>query len=182
MFQLIKRSASNFKKVYALVGTALFMGLNILIAEFKIVLIPKMLEVGFATLAFAACGYVYGPIMTGIAGVLCDGIKFFLNPSGAYMPLFAINEFLTGFIYGCFFYKKEIKLWRVITARLIIVILINLILTPLWLHILYGNSLWVLIQARLLKNIVKFPIDVFLVYTVLKSINRAIPAHIMNKS
>lgn len=182
MFELIKRSASGFKKVSSLVGTSMFMALNVVIANFKIVIVPKVLELGFATLAFAACAYIYGPIMTGIAGVICDTIKYFLNPTGPYMPFFAINEFLTGFIYGIFFYKQDIKWWRIISARLIVVILINLILTPLWLHMLYGNSFMVLVQARLVKNICMLPIDFFLLYTVLNAVKRTIPRHILNKA
>lgn len=181
MFARIKRSADGLKKVPSLVGTSMFMALNVVIANFKIVLVPKVLELGFATLAFAACAYIYGPIMTGVAGVLCDTIKYFLNPTGPYMPLFAINEFLTGFIYGIFFYKRDIKWWRIICARLIVVVLINLVLTPLWLSILYGNSFMVLLQARLVKNICMLPIDFILLYFVLNATKRAIPNHILNK-
>ena len=182
MFIRIRRSAEGFKKVSSLVGTSMFMALNVVIANFKIVIIPKVLELGFATLAFAACAYIYGPIMTGVAGIICDTIKYFLNPTGAYMPLFAINEFLTGFIYGCFFYKREIKWWRIICARLLVVVLINLVLTPIWLSILYGNSFMVLVQARLVKNICMLPIDFILLYLVLKATKRAIPQYVMNKS
>ena len=113
--------------------------------------------------------------MAGFAGIICDNIKYFLNPSGPYMPLFGLNEFLTGFIYGLFFYKKELTIKRVIAARLTVVLLINMLLTPLWLHMLYGNAFIVLVQARILKNILLFPIDVFLLYTVLKATKRAIP-------
>ena len=103
MFALIKRSAEGMKSIGSLVGTAMFVALNCVLGFAKIVLVP------FSTLAHAACAYTYGPVMAGFAGILTDTIKYFLNPSGPYMPFFAINEFLTGFIYGCFFYKKNIQ-------------------------------------------------------------------------
>ncbi|MGN1343233.1 MAG: folate family ECF transporter S component [Traorella sp.] len=182
LFSLIKRSAKGLTKVTNLVGTSMFVALNVILGYFKIVLVPNVLEIGFSTLAYAGCAYTYGPVMTGLAGILCDNIKYFLNPSGAYMPLFGLNEFLTGFIYGCFFYKKEIKLWRIICARLLVVVLVNIVLTPLWLHLLYGKAYLVLVQARLLKNVLLFPFDVCLLYIVLNATKRAIPNQIFQKA
>lgn len=172
---LMIQSARSLKKVPDLVGTALFTALNCVLGYGKIIIIPKMLEIGFTSLAHAACAFTYGPVMAGLAGILTDNIKYLLNPSGPYFPGFMINEFLTGFIYGCFFYKKKISLSRIILARLTVVLLINMVLTPIWLNMLYGNPLQFVVQARIVKNVLMFPIDVFLLYTVLKATQRAIP-------
>lgn len=171
----IRESAKSIRNVKHLVGTSLFVAMNAALGYLKIVVIPKMLEINFSSLALAACAFTYGPVMAGLAGVLCDNIKYFLNPSGPYMPLFGLNEFLTGFIYGLFFYKRKLTLPRVILARLSVVLLINIVLTPLWLHLLYGNAFIVLVQARILKNVLMFPIDVALLYLVLKATQKAIP-------
>ena len=88
------------------------------------------------------------------------------------MPLFALNEFLLGFIYGIFFYRKKITLKRVIVARIVVVVLINLTLTPLWLHLLYGKAYIFYVQVRILKNLLMLPFDVFLLYTVLKTVSK----------
>lgn len=173
-FLLFKESVQNSKNVKVIVGTALFIAMNVVLGYAKIVIIPKTLEISFSTLALAACAFTYGPFMSGLAGIICDNIKYFLNPSGPYMPLFGINEILTGVIYGLFFYKKEITLKRVIFARLCVVLICNMLLTPLWLHMLYGDAFIVYFTARIVKNIVMFPIDVFLLYTVLKATKRAI--------
>lgn len=169
----LSQSAKGLKRVKTLVGTSMFVAMSAALSYFKIVLIPKTLEIGFSSLALAACAFTYGPVVGGLAGIICDNVKYFLNPSGPYMPLFGLNEFLTGFIYGLFFYKKKITLPRVILARLTIVLLINIVLTPLWLHLLYGKAYIVYVQARILKNILMFPFDVFLLYTVLKATKQA---------
>lgn len=179
---LIHRSAQGLKNLKNLVGTSMFVGINVILGFFKIVLIPRILEIQFSTLAHAACAFTYGPVMAGLSGILTDTIKYFMNPSGPYMPLFAINEFLTGFIYGLFFYKKKITWTRVILARLIVVLLLNITLTPLWLHLLYGDAYIVYVQARILKNIVMFPIDVLLLYSVLKAAERALPKRLMEEA
>ncbi len=47
-------------------------------------------------------------------------------------------------------------------------LLINLLLTPLWMRLMYGNS-FVLTGLRLVKNAVKLPLDTALLYCVLKT-------------
>ena len=169
---LIKQSTKALHDVKELVGTALFVALDCVLGFFKIVIIPKTLEIGFSSLAMAGCSFLYGPVISGFAGVICDTLKYILNPSGAYMPLFTLNEFLLGFIYGIFFYRKEITLKRVIVARIVVVLLINLTLTPLWLHLLYGKAYIFYVQVRILKNLLMLPFDVFLLYTVLKTVSK----------
>ena len=87
-----------------------------------------------------------------------------------WFPGFAVNEFLTGMIYGCFFYKKKITLLRVIIARACITVFINLILTSLWLNMMYQSPLFTMV--RLIKNVVMFPVDVALLYAALKGAER----------
>ena len=46
---------------------------------------------------------------------------------------------------------------------------INLVLTPLWLNIMYGNA-FVISGMRLIKNAVKLPLDTALLYFLLKAV------------
>lgn len=69
--------------------------------------ISPTLRIGFSSVFAGVSGMVYGPMLTGFAGVIADTLKYMIRPDGPYFPGFAINEFLTGFIYGCFFYKRK---------------------------------------------------------------------------
>ena len=99
---------------------------------------------------------------------LADIIKYLLKPTGAFFPGFTLNEILTGLIYGIIFYRKDVKLSRVIIARIVVTVGINLTLTPLWLSFMYGNAYKFMVPARLIKNLVMLPIDIFILYTLLK--------------
>lgn len=101
-------------------------------------------------------------------GIVTDIIGYFLRPNGGFFPGFTLNEFLLGFLYGCWLYKKPVSLWRTFCACLSAVLLINLLLTPLWMRLMYGNS-FVLTGLRLVKNAVKLPLDTALLYCVLKT-------------
>ena len=46
--------------------------------------------------------------------------------------------------------------------------LINLLLTPLWLSILYKNAFIVLFAARIVKNVIMLPIETAILYVVCK--------------
>ncbi|MBQ5326371.1 MAG: hypothetical protein J6K80_04110, partial [Oscillospiraceae bacterium] len=65
-------------------------------------------------------------------------------------------------------YKKDVKLSRVIIARVVVTVGINLTLTPLWLSFMYGNAYKFMVPARLIKNMVMLLIDIFILYNLLK--------------
>jgi len=162
-----KISADEFKHVNSICIAAMMMALNTLLGYFKIIIIPKILTISFASLAVGACAMYCGPLLTATVSAVADILKYIVRPDGTFFLGFTLNEFLTGLIYGAFFYQqKAITLKRCIIARASIVLLINMILTPLWLHILYKEAFMAMVSARLLKNVVMFPIDVFLLYMV----------------
>lgn len=168
----IKLSYMEFKKTKSLVLVSLFTGLNMLLGNFTIKF-SNYLQIGFASFAAGIGAMYYGPVMAGIAGIVADNLKFFLMNTGApYFPGFTINEFLVGFIYGCFFYKKEITWKRVMIARFLVVVLLNMILTSVWLNILYGKGFLVYLSARIVKNVVAFPFEVIILYNLLKAFER----------
>ena len=114
--------------------------LHVVISSVRIV-ISNLLEISFSYLAVGVCAMMYGPLLTGLAGVIADLLNYIVRQSGPFFPGFTINAFVSAFIYGCFLYKKEVTLPRTIICRLTVVIVINLILTPIWLNILYGNGM-----------------------------------------
>ena len=52
-------------------------------------------------------GYLFGPILGGIVGTVSDIASFIANPAGGFLPLITVAEFLYGFTYGIFFYKRK---------------------------------------------------------------------------
>ena len=163
---VVKESSKELKKVKSITGCSMLTALNVAVGTLFIPITPT-LRIGFSSVFAGVSGMVYGPVITGVAGVIADTLKYIIRPDGPYFPGFALNEFLTGMIYGCFFYKKKITLRRVIVARLMVTILINLCLTSLWLNIMYDNALFTM--ARLIKTIVMFPVDVAILYAALKA-------------
>lgn len=167
-----KNSIKEMKNVQSICVAAMMTALNTLLGAFKIS-ISQILVISFSSLAVAPCAMFCGPLLTGSVGAIADILKYMIRPDGPFFPGFTINEFLVGIIYGCFFYKVSNISWkRCLAARIVIVLLINMCLTPIWLNLLYGNSLWALVSARIVKNVVLLPIDTALLYFVVKTSQR----------
>ena len=175
--QTIKESTKELKKVSSLTGTALFMALKAVVAQFTIA-VSNVLEIGFSSVVTGVCALYYGPVLSGLAGILADTIEYILRPTGPYFPGFAINEFVAGFLFGCFFYKqKEISWKRILCAQLSVSFINNLLLTPLWLSMLYGNTFYALWIGRIGIQLIRFPIDFFLLFIVIKTVKRVRPKY-----
>lgn len=168
----IKEQIKQLKDVKTIVVLGLLVAVSLCLAEFSIRLTPTLM-ITFSYLASAICGMFFGPVVGGLFGVITDNVKFFLAPSsGPYCPLFTINEVLAGIIYGVMFCKKEIKLKNVIIAYGSAAIFLNVLLNPLWMHILYNKGYWFYVAERFGTNLILFPVKVFILYFVLKRLEK----------
>lgn len=155
-------TASGRTKKLAVTG--LFIAMNLVLNQVTIP-IGTTMEIGFAFIPIALIGYLYGPLTAGLSGVVADILGFMLRPAGFFFPGFTLNEFIVGVLCGLFLHKKTITLWRVALLRLTNTIIISLILTPTWLYIMYETPFVTI--PRIIKAVVKYPIDVTLLYLVL---------------
>ena len=171
MKEYFKSAASEVKNIRSLTGAALVSAMGPILAMMTIV-VNQYLQIGFSSLVHAVNGVLFGPILAGLAGGVSDIIKFVIKPTGPFFPGFTLNEILTGVIYGLFFHKREVKLRDIIIARLLVTVGINLVLTPIWFSIMYGKAFQFMVPARIIKNVVMLPIDVFLLHTVLKFVKK----------
>ena len=73
-----------------------------------------------------------------------------------------------GFLYGLFLYGKPVSLKRILSAELVVIVVCSLVLTPLWLKLMYGTSLIAL--PRIIRTAILYPINSALMYFVLRTI------------
>ena len=109
----------------------------------------------------------------GILGGLLDVLKFLIKPTGAFFPGFTISAIISGIIYGFILYKNPISLPRIIVAEVIEKVLIDCLLNTYWLSILYGTPFWAtLLDGRLVSKMAQLPVDIILVYMILKAVEK----------
>ncbi|MHC5373516.1 folate family ECF transporter S component [Enterococcus sp. LJL120] len=117
-------------------------------------------------------GILFGPLWSGIGGVLADFIGITLLGKAPFFIGFTISAFVEGSIYGWFLYKKNITWQRTIICVLVVFLVSRLFLTPLWLGLMYHVPFfsWVIWGQRLLSAAISFPIQVAITYLVAKSV------------
>lgn len=167
----LRQSAANLHEPRALAGAAMLAALHLVLNQFTIP-VSSVLEIGFDFLTVAATGYLYGPWVAGLSGFATDVLGYLLRPNGPYFPGFTLSAILLGMVYGLFYYRRPVSVGRIVCTKLCVMLLFNFFLTPLWLHIMYGQAFVILSQVRILKNLVKFPVDVALAYMVLRLCQR----------
>lgn len=129
--------------------------------------IGQDINVTFFFLPISIAALLLGPVPAMAVGGIADLLGCIIRPTGPYFPGFTLNMIVMGLVYGIFFYAKKPKLWKIIVARLILALVIDLFLTPLWLHLLYGTPLvWALFVERLIKCAVTCPIEIVLMLIV----------------
>jgi ECF transporter S component (folate family) len=167
----MRSSAEELKSVSTVSVASMLVAIGVVLSFVKIVLSP-VLEISFSFLPLAAGGLLYGPVVGGIMGILTDVLGYFIRPNGPFFPGFTLNALISGILYGLFLYKKPVTLKKVIIVSVLITILINLLLNSLWLSMMYGKAFIVLLSARIIKNLVMFPINTALLMALLKFIER----------
>lgn len=175
--QCVARSAQELRSPYSLTGLAMLTALNVVLHFFTIV--PnEFLKIGLTFLAIGTSGYLYGPVAAGAANGVADIIKYLVWPTaGGFFPGFTLNAVVTGFLYGLVLYQKAPTIWRALAAKCAVTGVVNLLLTPLWLSVMYGSAFWALMSVRITKNLILLPIETVMLLAMLKAVQRIKKPH-----
>ncbi|MCR5640266.1 MAG: folate family ECF transporter S component [Lachnospiraceae bacterium] len=161
----------KIKDIRVLTITAMLVAIATVFGFFKVP-ITQTLEIRFAFLPIAAGGMLFGPAVGMIIGILSDLLGFFVKPTGPFFPGFTISAAISGLLYGVCLYKKQLTVVRVIVTQLLQTLVISLGLNTLNLSILYGNGFLPLLSARLVQNLIMFPINTVMLFIILRSLQQ----------
>ena len=178
IINLFKESYDELKKVRAIVFAGILLAMAILLDRFSIP-IGKITTIGFGFIITCTSATLFGPVYSGILGGVGDILKHFISQRGDFFFGWTLNPILAGIIYGIFLYGKGFDinnkkqfLIRIIIAKLIVSIFINIFLGSLWVYITSGKAFLPLLSVRLTKEIILFPIQVIILFYVLPIINK----------
>ena len=153
--------------------------------------ISVVTEITFTGLPIAAGGYLFGPWIGFVIGALIDVCGFFAAPKGMYFPGFTVSAGLVGMIYGLLLWRRW---WqkkdgrnsllrngnkglavRAAAAHFLKTALISLCLNCLWLSMFFGMDFKAVVIASLPKELINFPVEVFLIICVIRLFMRIYP-------
>ena len=173
-----------------LTTSSILIALGVVLSFFRIPL-STVTEITLTGLPIAAGGYLFGPWIGMLIGALIDVCGFFVAPKGPFFPGFTISTALIGMMYGLFLYTKwwdtndsrqgvlragaKGLVLRIVVAHLLKTVLISLLLNCFWLSVFYGMTFKVVFLASVPKEVINFPIEVFLIYSVVQVLKRVRP-------
>ena len=169
MLSIWVRSFQELKKLRTITGMALLLAISVIIDQFSLQLSPS-LKVGFGFIVTGLSGMLYGPVCAGLMGGVGDIVRFIIKPTGTFFFGFTLNAILGGILYGLFFYMNKVTVMRCIFSKTLANVVINILLNTLWLSILLGKGFFGMIGPRILKNLIALPIEVFLLWIVLRQL------------
>ena len=136
---------------------------------FTIPILPT-LSVGFTFLPTAIIGFLFGPIIGALCGLVSDLLGYIIHPTGPFFFGFTIVAIVTGIVYGSFLYKKKITIKRCFFTALVVTIFLNLGLNTFFLAILYNKAFIALMFPRIIKNMLTLIVNTVLLFIVLKKV------------
>lgn len=149
-----------------LASAGILMALQLILTRIFVIETP-FLRISFLFIPTFIMSILFGPVLTGLLSALSDTLGLFLfGKISLFFPGFTLSSFLTGFIFGLFFYKRNLNLKTIIFAVLVNTIIVDVCLNTLWLYIMLGNIAIAQIPVRLLKAVVFVPIQIVVLYTL----------------
>ncbi len=171
-FNRLKESAKEFKSVINTAVCGLMAALAIVLGLVASIDIGPYIRIGFSGIPNRIVEYMFGPVVGVIFGGALDVLKFIAKPTGPFFFGFTFDAMLSGFIYGSFYYKKKVSIVRILIAEFLVKLIVNCGFNTLWISILYGKGFLVLLPARLLKNLIMWPIDSIILLLVFTAVAR----------
>ena len=169
---LFTDSYNEFKNVRTLTMTGMLGAVSVVLGYFTLAL-GDYIKIGFSSIANQMVHYLFGPVVGGAFGGALDILKYMVKPTGPYFPGWTFGAMLAGVIYGIFYYKKPVSLWRVLVAEFVVSVLCNMLLGTYWLTLMYGNRFFDLFWLRVQKNLIMWPINSLIFYTIAKNMEAA---------
>ena len=169
------RSLHELKSTRCIAVTALLIAINITLDLLGLTIkLPPNLRIGFGFLCNAAIGMLFGPVVGMMAGVCTDVLGYFAGnlSMGAYFPGYTLTAVVGGLIWGLWLYPRKITVWRAIGAKACINVFCNICLNTLWLTITGGKAMSLLLVTRVPKNLILLPLEIVLVYVVMRLVCR----------
>ncbi len=175
MLQIKKQfhdSYMELKELRTLVMTAMLIAVGIILGQFSIQ-VTETTKIGISFIATQLTAMLYGPVVGGIMGGVADVLKFIIKPTGAFMIGYTISPILSSMIYGVMLYKKPIRLWRILAAKTVVAILINVLLGSFWNYLYMGKAFWAMLPAKALQQVIQVPLQSILFYLVVQTLYKA---------
>lgn len=150
-------------KIKNVVQIGLLIALQVILSRFFSIATP-IVKISFGYLPIALIAMMYGPVYSSLAGGVSDLIGALLFPIGPYFIGFTISAFITGLIFGVFFYGNYRSLSKTAIGVVANALCVTLLLNSLWIWMLYDKAFIPIVASRIIQVLVIAPIQIGTIY------------------
>ena len=156
-------------KIKKIILAAMLLAIFIILNRF-VSIKTEVLVISFTFVPMMMSAIWLGPKYSLAIGLLGDLIGALLFPFGPYFPGFTVSSAISGLIYGLFLYNKgnqmsNKKLLIMLTLSSVLqLVLVNIFVTSLWIHMLYGKAYLAVLASRVIAQIIMIPIHIVTIY------------------
>lgn len=156
-------------KIKKIILSSMLLAILIILNRF-VSIKTEVLVISFSFVPIIMSAIWLGPKYSTAIALLGDLLGAVLFPFGPYFPGFTVSSAISGLIYGILLYDngKEMSnkklLFRLTISSIIQLIIVNIFITSLWIHILYGKAYLAIMASRTITQIVMIPIHIVTIY------------------
>ena len=160
-------------KIKKIILTSLLLAILIILSRF-VSIKTQILVISISFIPIMMSAIWLGPKYSMLIAALGDFIGAILFPFGPYFPGFTLSAAISGLVYGIFLYNNGEKLndgkliARLIISSLIVLGIVNIFITSLWIHLLYGKAYLVIMTGRVITQAIMLPVQVITIYIIEK--------------
>ena len=149
---------------------ALFVALDIVFTRSVFILkVENFDRLSLQFLPNMLSGIVLGPYLAALSGAAGDILGMLINSDGnAFSPLFTLSAIIRGLLYGLILHKKSLNITRIAIALIAVTVCCDIILTPIWINILYGTNILAILPMKLVVRSVATPIYIVIAVLILR--------------
>ena len=171
-----RKALRQIRDVRMLALAGMLCALRIVLESYLYIPLGPNLEFSLAFLPNALGAMVYGPVVALVSGAVTDVVSWLLVSKGPFFPLFTLLEMLSSFLYGLFLYEKKISFPRCALCKGLLNLICNVLLTSLFLSMMYGKAVTVYMAGRAVKNAALFLPEGLLLFLLLKAMQPSLNA------
>ncbi len=123
--------------------------------------IGNLAKFNISFISIYMAGALFGPVISGTVAAMADVISYLANPTGPYVLIFTVFEFVNGFLFGLFLFrgsKNQMNILIFLSKIVICVLLqafVNLVLRTYFLsEMYYGGKFYATFISRVPSNVI----------------------------
>ncbi|MBQ7822151.1 MAG: folate family ECF transporter S component [Clostridia bacterium] len=143
--------------------SAMLIAMQIILSRYLGIQAP-FFQTSFGFVAIATASAILGPVWGAACAFIADLLGVLLAGTGAYFPLFSINEILYALLYGFFLHTDRRTPLRVVLCVIIQCAFVAIPLTPVWLFIYFkyvvgaAKAFSLIFMQKITVSLIELPI------------------------